>query len=397
MENVMIKEVRDVLQSIELFQGLSREDLDKLLKICQEESFNPDEIIFREGDMAEKFYLILQGHVEVWKNYGMPSQDILAIRGPGDTFGEMALIDELPRSATLKSVEPTLCLVQSKEDFQKLLKENSSITLTLMKSVSAMVRQSNESFIHGLRQKNLKLEKAYHDLQIAQQELINSERLTTLGKFASMVLHDLRNPISILKGYAEMIVLTPGVDERISKYGEKIVGEAERLSRMAGELLDFSRGDIRLNLLPVQLDTFFLTLQENISPTYKAKELDIVIENDVKEAILMDLDRLLRVFINLADNARKAMDKGGVFTLSARSEGEFVVFSIKDNGKGMSPEVLEKIFDPFFSKSAQGGTGLGMLVVSNVVSAHQGTLTVESVEGQGTTVTIRMPKTQEFV
>jgi CRP-like cAMP-binding protein len=194
MENVMIKEVRDVLQSIELFQGLSREDLDKLLKICQEESFNPDEIIFREGDMAEKFYLILQGHVEVWKNYGMPSQDILAIRGPGDTFGEMALIDELPRSATLKSVEPTLCLVQSKEDFQKLLKENSSITLTLMKSVSAMVRQSNESFIHGLRQKNLKLEKAYHDLQIAQQELINSERLTTLGKFASMVLHDLRNP-----------------------------------------------------------------------------------------------------------------------------------------------------------------------------------------------------------
>jgi signal transduction histidine kinase len=194
-----------------------------------------------------------------------------------------------------------------------------------------------------------------------------------------------------------MIVLTPGVDERISKYGEKIVGEAERLSRMAGELLDFSRGDIRLNLLPVQLDTFFLTLQENISPTYKAKELDIVIENDVKEAILMDLDRLLRVFINLADNARKAMDKGGVFTLSARSEGEFVVFSIKDNGKGMSPEVLEKIFDPFFSKSAQGGTGLGMLVVSNVVSAHQGTLTVESVEGQGTTVTIRMPKTQEFV
>jgi CRP-like cAMP-binding protein len=64
--------------------------------------------------MAEKFYVILQGNVEVWKNYGLPSQDILAIRGAGDTFGEMALIDELPRSATLKTVEPTLCLVQKK-------------------------------------------------------------------------------------------------------------------------------------------------------------------------------------------------------------------------------------------------------------------------------------------
>jgi signal transduction histidine kinase len=96
--------------------------------------------------------------------------------------------------------------------------------------------------------------------------------------------------------------------------GEKIVAEAGDLSRMAGELLDFSRGDIRLNLLPVQLDTFFLTLQENIAPAYKAKELlIIVIENHVKEAIMMDLDRLLRVFINLADNARKAMEKGGVF------------------------------------------------------------------------------------
>jgi CRP-like cAMP-binding protein len=97
--------------------------------------------------MAEKFYVILQGQVEVWKNYGMPSQDILAIRGPGDTFGEMALIDELPRSATLKTVEPTLCLVQKKEDFQKLLKENSSITLDVDEvRISHGKRQSNESF-----------------------------------------------------------------------------------------------------------------------------------------------------------------------------------------------------------------------------------------------------------
>jgi signal transduction histidine kinase len=336
------------------FKGFTTEDLQKILKIGQEESFSAGEVIFREGDLAEKFYVILQGKVEVWKNYGLPSQDILAIRGAGDTFGEMALIDELPRSATLKTVEPTLCLVQKKEDFQKLLKENSSITLTLMKSVSAMVRQSNEAFISGLRQKNLKLEKAYQDLQVAQQELIKSERLSTLGKFASMVLHDLRNPISILKGYAEMIVLTPGVDEKISKYREKIVAEAGRLSRMAGELLDFSRGDIRLNLLPVQLDTFFLTLQENIAPAYEAKELLIKIDNHVQEAIMMDLDRLLRVFINLADNARKAMEKGGTLTISARPEGKTVVFFIEDTGKGMSPEVLEKIFDPFFSQSTSG-------------------------------------------
>jgi signal transduction histidine kinase len=397
VELAFMKSSLDILQSIELFQGLTTEDLQKILKIGQEESFSAGEVIFREGDLAEKFYVILQGKVEVWKNYGLPSQDILAIRGAGDTFGEMALIDELPRSATLKTVEPTLCLVQKKEDFQKLLKENSTITLTLMKSVSAMVRQSNEAFISGLRQKNLKLEKAYQDLQVAQQELIKSERLSTLGKFASMVLHDLRNPISILKGYAEMIVLTPGVDEKISKYSEKIVAEAGRLSRMAGELLDFSRGDIRLNLLPVQLDTFFLTLQENIAPAYEAKELLIKIDNHVQEAIMMDLDRLLRVFINLADNARKAMEKGGTLTISARPEGKTVVFFIEDTGKGMSPEVLEKIFDPFFSQSTQGGTGLGMLVVSNVISAHQGVLRVESQEGLGTKVIIQMPKTQEMV
>jgi signal transduction histidine kinase len=175
-----------------------------------------------------------------------------------------------------------------------------------------------------------------------------------LGKFASMVLHDLRNPISILKGYAEMIVLTPGVDEKISKYSEKIVAEAGRLSRMAGELLDFSRGDIRLNLLPVQLDTFFLTLQENIAPAYEAKELLIKIDNHVQEAIMMDLDRLLRVFINLADNARKAMEKGGTLTISARPEGKTVVFFIEDTGKGMSPEVLEKILTPSFPNQPRG-------------------------------------------
>ena len=387
----MNQEFLKTFQSLDLFRDLPEADLGKFLAECREEALLPQVLIFREGDAPDRFYILLEGQVEIWKDYDTPYADILAVRGPGACFGEMSLIDELPRSATVRTVTPVRLVSLAKPHFRKVIEQNPSVALLIMKTVSHLVRISNEAFQYGLRQKNLMLEKAYQELQRAQDDLIRSERLSTLGKFASMIIHDLRNPLSIVKGYAEILSVSTSNPERTALMASKLVAEAERLNRMVGELLDYSRGNIRLNLGPVRLEDLFRKLKEDFEEPLAARQIQCHLDNGVDEPLLLDMDRIRRVFTNLIENARKAMRLGGILKIASHLEGEVVVLKVTDNGEGMDEETRTRLFEPFFSASGSGGTGLGLLVVSNVIEAHRGTVDVESEKGKGTTVTLRLP------
>ncbi len=378
-------------QNLELFQDLPPEDLEKFLAHCQEESFGPQTVVFREGEEPDRFYVLLDGQVEIWKDYGTADADVLAVRGPGACFGEMSLIEDLPRSATVRTVGAVSLVSLERPHFRQVIEENPPIALLIMRTVSHMVRVSNESFQDGLRQKNQMLERAYEDLKRAQDDLVRSERLTTLGKFASVIIHDLRNPLSVVKGYAEMLTLSTPDAQRTPLLAGKLLAEAERINRMVEELLDYSRGQIRLNLGQVNLGDLFERLKEQISPALDARKITLAIDHAVTEPILVDSDRLFRVLVNLADNARKAMRQGGSLTVTSRRDGDGLVIGVTDTGEGMSVQVRERLFEPFFSASSSGGTGLGMLVVQNVVEAHRGRVEVESQPSVGTTIRLRLP------
>lgn len=378
-------------QKLELFRDLSPTDLNKFLDESREEIFPPAQVIFEEGAQPDRFYVVLEGQVEIWKDYGTPYADILAMHGPGACFGEMSLIDELPRSATVKTATEARLLSLDKPRFRSIITENPSIALLIMRTVSKMVRASNDAFQVGLRQKNVMLETAYEDLKRVQGDLIRNERLSTLGKFASMIIHDLRNPISIVMGYGEMLALPSQSPERTAVMVQKLLDQVERLNRMVGELLDYSRGNIRLSLSPLYLGDLFAKLGDHYTSQLKSKEIELRVDNQVTEPLLVDQDRLMRVFSNLIDNARKAMRLGGILGLKAfEQEGEVVV-RISDTGEGMPEEVVKNLFEPFFSASSSGGTGLGMVVVANVIEAHQGSVSVSSVPGKGTTIELKLP------
>lgn len=381
----------DLLREVYFFKDLPDVEIKRLEGLCHEETFPAGEIIFVEGSRAEKFYIVLEGRVAVWKDYFDRERDQLAVHGKGHLFGEMAIIDDLPRSATVVAEDDTRVLFIMREDFLRLIQENTSIAISIMRSVSSMVRQSNESFVDGLRKQNRELEKAYRELKEAQAELLRAERLSTIGKFSSLILHDIRNPISVLKGFGELILYHLDDRDRTEKCAKNIIREAERLNRLAGELLDYSRGEIRLNISIVDLNRFFSHLLELISDKFEAKNMTVRVENSCAGQVLFDEDRMLRVLINLSDNARKAMKRGGSLTIRARQDGMTLLIEVRDDGVGMSDEVLAHLFEPFFSCSNMGGTGLGMLIVKNVVEAHEGTLEVESTENAGTTVRITLP------
>jgi signal transduction histidine kinase len=380
-----------LLAEVPFFNGLAPADLALIAAVAREESFAPGATIFQEGSPADRFYIILEGTVEVWKDYGEEQRDLIAAHGVGHLFGEMAVVDDLPRSATVVARDSVRLLSVGREDFRNIVAANGAIALSITRSVSAMVRSSNESFLENLHRRNRALLKANRELRRTQERLIQAERLSVLGKFASLILHDIRNPLAILRGFAEMVQLSPADTALVERNIGRIIAEADRLNRLASEMLDFSRGDIALNVSIVDLRELVGKVTGTLAEAFAARKVEVVSRVDFTGPVVLDADRMLRALINLADNARKAMPKGGTFTIATAKKGRSVVFEISDTGVGMDKDVQKRLFEPFFTHSEEAGTGLGLCVVKNVVEAHGGKLTYTSEKGKGTTFTIALP------
>ena len=130
----------------------------------------------------------------------------------------------------------------------------------------------------------------------------------------------------------------------------------------------------------------------NLNERFKTCHIDIVTTLDYEGPVLLDEERMFRVFLNLADNARKAMPQGGIFKIHVYEKEKNYVIEISDNGVGMTESVKKRIFEPFFSFSERGGTGLGMSIVKSIVEAHEGNLFVSSEKNKGTCFTILLCK-----
>ncbi len=382
----------EFLRRIFFFKDLSDQEILLVADACHEERHTSGDILFLEGSAADRCYIVLEGRVEVWKDYNEAKPSLLGVHGPGHFFGELALLDELPRSATVVARENARVLFLYREDFRNLIRDHSSIALSVMVSISFMLRSSNEVFLEDLKKRNTELESAYRELEEVHADRLRNERLSTLGKFSSMILHDIRNPLSMLKGLLQLMILNLHEPEKLEGHVRNALAETARLENLASEFLDYSRGEIRLNLGVTTASWLFKRVEESVRERFRTSGLSVVTDCRLEDALLLDGERILRALLNVADNARKAMSPGGVLTLRAYPQEDTNVFVLEDTGEGMSPEVLAHIFEPFYSSSKAGGTGLGMLIVKNVVEAHGGTVEVESEPGKGTRVRLSIPK-----
>lgn len=379
------------LRDMSFFRGLSDDEVRLLERVCHPAAYEAGQVIFEEGSRANRFYIVTEGAVEVWKDYSRAERSLLAVFGAGQFFGEMALIDEMPRSATIISRGPTRLYFINQDDFSRLLQENGRIALAISRAVSTIVRENNNRFLEDLRRRNQELEEANRELREAQEDLLRADRMAVLGKMASLILHDIRNPLSVVRSLAQMIELEAADPQKVERNAHRIGEAVDRLDRMAGELLDYSRGEIRLNMSIVEMRPFFTSLVDSIKERFQARGISVEAEVGFNGPIIADEPRLMRVFLNLADNACKAMPNGGRFAIRVSRSEQFMVAEVSDTGVGMTPEVQKHMFEPFFSRSEEGGTGLGMTIVQNLVRAHRGELTVRSRRGHGTSFRITLP------
>jgi len=221
---------------------------------------------------------------------------------------------------------------------------------------------------------------------------------TARSEFLSNVSHELKTPLTIIKGFVVTLMSDPGASREMRRSLEIIERETDRLTRMVEELLELVRLPYRtvaLRKTSFQLGEMFRSISAQLKPRAEEYGIDLVVNcPETLPQILADEDRIRGVILNLADNAMKYTPAGGRVALEGRVENDRAIISVSDTGAGIPPEDIPFLFERFFrsKKPVRGeGTGLGLAIVREIVHSHGGEIDVRSEIGQGTTFTVTLP------
>lgn len=318
---------------------------------------------------------------------------------------------------TRNTVTPIMDLASATEkvatgDLSIRVKTSSQTEIaTLYESFNVMTKRleeherQRENFSRELekqvRERTSELRESEESLRKAQAELIRMERIATLGQIATTVNHEIKTPLNSL--YMNLQLLTKkinqsGIDdgktkERMLTIAAIIDSEIIRINEIIEEFVKYARFSAP-ELKEKELNPVVAKIAEMISQS--AKDSEVAIElclADEVGMLLLDENKIIQALLNLCMNAIQAMPYGGRLTLATEKAGEQARIIVADTGKGIAPEDLDKIFEPFFSKK-EGGLGFGLSIVQRIVEDHHGQITCQSTVGKGTTFEILLPLAQ---
>ncbi len=229
---------------------------------------------------------------------------------------------------------------------------------------------------------------------ILTEQNLKRERMAAIGNMAGTIIHDLKNPMTTIKGYAELIAIKA---PDVTKYSNIITGEIDRLSNMTHELLEFARGiDEQLRFEKVNCADFFTGIFSFLERDFDKNEIELTYSIKYSGEIEINADKIKRVIFNISCNAQEAMENCGRFNVNINEtdDKKNVKISLEDSGKGIPAEIKDRIFESFVTHGKKRGTGLGLAITKKIIDAHRGNVNVESEEGKGSRFEIILPKEQ---
>ena len=353
-----------------LFEGLDPDVLEKIAPGVGIISLREGEVIFREGEQGDSLYLIGEGSVKISKIGRGGKQETLGVVRSGDFFGEMALLDGQPRSAMAMAAEPTVLGTVGEETFEQIVElAPSRLHINFLRSVTQRLRSVNTHFI---------------------SEVMRTERLSLVGTMANSIIHDLKNPISIIRCCCGLIA-RQSTDPRLQQLTSMLDSAVKGMCSMTQELLDYARGTTAFTTENVSMWRLLAELNQQALQLLPEKNIQFVKDIRYDGDLNIDLPRFTRMLCNFVKNSREAMPNGGILTLATELHQNEIVLRISDTGFGIPPDILPQLFEPFVTHGKPHGTGLGLAIAKSVVEAHKGKISISSVHGTGTTVEIRLP------
>ncbi len=243
-----------------------------------------------------------------------------------------------------------------------------------------------------------RLQRSHEELACAQQRLVQTERLASMGQLSAAVAHEVNNPLGTVLLYSHMLLKQMQDRDPGREDVQMIVSEASRCKEIIRGLLDFARQS-RVSKEPTELAEVIDEVMSIMSP--KADAAGINLASEVEDGVpnmLIDKTQIRQMFVNLVQNGIDATAPGGEVKISAHlsDRGDAVDIEVSDNGCGIPEENLEELFTPFFTTKEVGkGTGLGLAIAYGIVKMHSGDISAQSEEGKGSTFCIRLPLTQQ--
>ena len=231
-----------------------------------------------------------------------------------------------------------------------------------------------------------------------ERRIQQTEKLVAVGQLAAGVAHEINNPLGVILCYTDLIRENNPDNEEIISDINTIERQAENCRRIVADLLDFSRSrEAQIDKQCVSINEVIDNVLVMIRQQFLKKQIDLVSNlDDTLPPCLMDISRMQQVLLNLLMNGAQAIEKNGTIVISTRANQNHIIIEIEDDGPGIKKEILDKIFDPFFSTKEPGqGTGLGLSVSYGIIHEHDGDIRVQSTPGHGARFTITIPVTQE--
>ena len=370
------------------FPGIKPDEIEQLIANSQVHSYLPGAVLCRENAVEDRFYMILDGEAEVTKNINNSESRLLTTLSPGDFFGEMALIHNAPRAATVTAKSALTTLELDKAAFDKVIRQSTSIAMAMVSQISNRLRENDQLAIDDIRIRAAELAEAYQKL--AEQDLARRE-------FLSNIAHELRTPLMVASGNLQ--ILQKGILK-----GDQLATGIDTVTRNVQQIVSLVNDILFLQEMDLVLPDFQKVDMNEIGYIVVGKYAASAQEHGVSlrftpsphlPPVWGDAKSLERALMALVDNAIKFSPQGGDVKISLSKNDPWVLVVVEDHGIGIQKENVPRIFDRFYHLERSGdhlfgGIGLGLAITRQVIEQHQGSLDVVSAPGKGSTFTMTL-------
>lgn len=227
-------------------------------------------------------------------------------------------------------------------------------------------------------------------LRRMEREIVRSRHLNAIASLAAGVAHEIRNPLSSIKGFAVYFKQRLAGNKEDEETADVMIAETERLNRVISQLIEFARPMTLNKELAHLADLIFQTLRLTQEDA-KKNEIEVNMqEQGHLPPVMIDPDKIKQVLLNIVLNAFSAMPAGGRLTVALTRKNDILELTVSDTGGGISDHDMPRIYDPYFT-SKPAGTGLGLAIAQKIMDAHGGTIKIESRAGEGTKVLLGFP------
>ncbi len=349
--------------------------LSPLLAAAEERHFSAGHDIFKQGDPGDGVYVVQDGRVELSGALGPGQRQVFAQIGPGDLFGEMAVVEDKPRSAHAVAALDTTAVFIPRAAMLAAVQQSPELAFGLLREISHRLREFNRQYL---------------------TEVLQTERLAIVGRFARSIIHDLKNPLQVISLSAEVSGMDSISPETRQLAQARIRRQAERIGDLINEILEFTQGaPAAFEHTPVNYAAFAEQTVCELAAEVECKGVTLTFEHP-PPAVVANLNpkRFRRVFYNLVHNATDVMPDGGLIRLRFMTQGNEVTTEIEDSGPGIAPEIADRLFEAFATHGKTHGTGLGLSICKKIVEDHGGRIWARNEPRRGAVFSFKLPFTR---